>query len=480
MNMKIQTLLRRYACLAFGLAALATLQTACIQDETTGTESATVTMTFTTRAQAAPRAADGSLETNEQMQTLRVIVARKSNQEILYNWYDGNIDATETQRTVTFSELTVNTNGEDFDFYAIANEAGFLPAGESLDGKNINLQDLYNRILTGDFNETTSPLIPQAAFKTIPVKPQTGGGIQHENMKLEFPVGKICVTFVNETGEAQTLSGIKVAGVAPNQAYLFYRGQVPSGTTLTGDLNFAQSLEVVAGTEAAPSTSQILTRYIYPGAKQAGAYKLTAMWNGQQREVLLATADAPQGIDHIARNQQLNVTVTLKSNGGFFVKCVPQAWSDQSHEYELANKGVFEITDPNMRLFSTEGSERYFATQYVEDADAQSRQLVFTLNMTTPEGVRWQAHLTNPADFEFAGDSEGVGGNGPVTLQVRPTKIYDATGERPATDLYVTIGTAGDAMQSFDSDMTYTSDTQILHIVQVSASEWEGITTTQP
>lgn len=477
--MKIQTLLRRYACLAFGLAALATLQTACIQDETTGTESATVTMTFTTRAQAAPRAADGSLETNEQMQTLRVIVARKSSQEILYNWYDGNIDATETQRTVTFSELTVNTNGEDFDFYAIANEAGFL-SGESLEGKDINLTELYARILTGDFNATTSPLIPQAAFETINVKPQAGGGIQQEDMQLQFPVGKICVTFVNETGEAQTLSGIKVAGVAPDRAYLFYQGQVPSGTTLTGDLNFAQSLEVLAGTEAAPSTSQTLTRYIYPGAKQAGDYKLTATWNGQQREVLLATADALQGIDHIARNQQLNVTVTLKSNGGFFVKCVPQDWTDQSHEYELANEGVFTITDPNMRLFSTEGKERYFATQYVEDADAQSRQLVFTLNMTTPEGVRWQAHLTNPADFEFAGDSEGVGGNGPVTLQVRPTKIYDATGERPATDLYVTIGTAGDAMQSFDNNMFYTSNMQTLHIVQVSASEWESITTTQP
>lgn len=479
--MKIQTILRKYTGLVLGLAALATAAASCVQDEgTVGTESATVTMTFTTQAQAAPQAADGSLEDNEQMKTLRVIVARRSKGEILYNWYDGNISPEVTERTVTFSELTINAAGEDFDFYAIANEAAFLGSGESLEGKSINLTNLYNRILNGDFNGTASALIPQAAFQTINVKAQPGGGIQEADMKLQFPVGKICVTFVNETGEAQTLSNIKVAGVAPDQAYLFYRGQVPSGTTLTGDLNFAQSLEVVAGTEAAPSTSQTLTRYIYPGAKQAGAYKLTAMWNGQQREVLLATADDPQGIDHIARNQQLNVTVTLKSNGGFFVKCVPQAWFDQSHDYELANEGVFEITDPNMRLFSREEKERYYATQYVEDADAQSRQLVFTLNMTTPEGVRWQAHLTNPADFEFAGDSEGVGGNGPVTLQVRPTKIYDATGERPATDLYVTIGTAGDAMQSFDGNMAYTSDMQTLHIVQVSASEWEGITTTQP
>lgn len=479
--MKMQTiLLRRYAGLVLGLAALGLAASSCIQDEAAaGMESATVTMTFTTQAQAAPRAEDGSLEDNEQMKTLRVIVARSSDHEILYNWYDGNIDPSETERTVTFSELTVNARGEDFDFYAIANEAAFLSNGETLDGENINLDALYDRILNADFNATDSPLIPQAAFRTINVKAQAGGGIQQENMQLQFPVGKICVTFVNTTGEAQTLTDIRVAGVAPDRAYLFYQSRQPDGTTSDGDVDFAANLPLATGTENAPSTSQTLTRYIYPGAKSAGAYKLTATWNGQTREALLATADAQQGIDHIARGQQLNVTVTLKSDGGFFVKCVPQDWYDQSHDYELADKGVFTITEPNMQLFDTREDIKYFATQYVEDADAASRQLLFTLEMTSPEGVRWQAHLTNPQDFEFAGASEGVGGGGPVTLQVRPTKVYDATGERPETELYVTIGTSEDS-QLFDQALDYAQSGTRLHIVQVSASEWEDITTTQP
>ena len=459
------------------LLAWVLLPASCTQDDDHAAwENATVSMTFTTMADAAPQAMDGSLEDNEEMTKLRVIVARSSNDEILFNEpYD--IDPKETEKTITFSELTINANGEDFDFYAIANEAGFVDTSEDLDDiTSDGLDGLYKRILTKDFNNGTDPnVIPQAAFKTITVKAQAGGGIQEEDMQLQFPVGKVCVTFINTTGEEVELSDVRMGGVAPNQGYLFYQGQQPAGTTQTGDLEFDAALSIPAGTEAAPHTTKTITRYIYPGAKNAGDYKLTAEWNGTEYEALLATAGAPQGIANIARGQQLNVTVTLKSNGGFFVKCVPQDWDDQQHEYELSDVGQFAITNPNMQVFEQEGGIKYYATQYVEGADAQSRQLLFTLEMTSPEGVRWQAQLTNPQDFEFAGASEGVGGAGTVTLQVRPTKLFDATGDRPETELYVTIGTS-EEMQMFDHDQIYAESGQRLHIVQVSASEWEDIT----
>ena len=474
--MKIQTRIKRYAWLALGVAAL--LPVSCIKDDYAGRESATVTMTFTTRADVTAQAANGSLEDNEQMTTLRVIVARSSDDEILFNNVY-SIAPEENQKTITYSELTINENGEDFDFYAIANESAFeTTSGELSNIVSSQLDDLHERILNKDFNENNaSGIIPQAAFKTITVKPQAGGGIQKENMQLQFPVGKVCVTFVNTTGNEVTLTDVRMDEVAPNQAYLFYQGTPPGGTTLNGSLVFAEELSIATGTEAVPYTTEVITRYIYPGAKGAGNYKLTAEWNDTKYEVVLATADGD--IANIARGQQINVTVTLKSNGGFFVKCVPQDWFDQSHDYELSDVGHFSITQPNMRVFELADDIKRFATQYVEGADAQSRQLVFTLQMTSPEGVRWQAHLTNAQDFEFVGASEGVGGGDPVTLHVRPTKIFDATGARPETELYVTIGTS-EEMQVFDNDLNYAGDGQRLHIVQVSASEWANTTDTQP
>ena len=92
-------------------------------------------MTFATRAQSADLSVDGSvpLLDNEQMKTLRVIVARKSN-EILFN-VKYAIEENETFKKITFSELTTNKEGEKFDFYAIANEEAFLNTGESWKGK---------------------------------------------------------------------------------------------------------------------------------------------------------------------------------------------------------------------------------------------------------------------------------------------------------------------------------------------------------
>lgn len=181
-------------------------------------------------------------------------------------------------------------------------------------------------------------------------------------------------------------------------------------------------------------------------------------------------------------NARYNVKCLIKDQGGFGVRCTVADWIDApENNYELSNIGHFTITETNMKLFNTETGEdnkeiKNYATQYVEGADAQSRQLVFTLQMTSPEGVRWQAHLTNAQDFEFVGSAEGVGGEEAkaVTLQVRPTKRFDTTGERPRTELYVTIGTT-DRMQIFDHKREYTADGQTLHIVQVTASEWDNI-----
>lgn len=456
------------------LLLLALLPASCIMDDYAPKGTASVTMTFTTRAISnGTTRAVGDLLDNEQMQTLRVIVARESG-EILYNVkYD--IEDNETSKTITFSELTVNKNGENFKFYAIANEGGFLNTSESLDGTSVDLTGLYNRVLTGGFAEKTT--LPQVGYRVIEVKPQESG-IQKETMKLDFPAGKIQLTFVNETGKEVTLSDVKVPSVAPNQAYLFYHGQTPTGTTLTGDVDFGD-ITVFSGTESNP-TSYSEYRYIYPGAAGEGKYKLTATWGDKTFEELLKTTDAPNGISSILRNNLLNIVVTLKSGGGFGVKCEVKDWEDVQYDYTLSDDGQFTITEPNAKEFIYDTGKKAIATQYSTESGASSRQATFTVKMKTPEGVRWMAHLTNAQDFEFVTDenhaAEGVGGSLPVTLLIRPTKSFDATGERPYTELYVTLGTAPDNKQRFVDPGDYcSSDGTSIPIVQVSATEGDAL-----
>lgn len=471
----MKKLTKKYSVQLAGLLLLlALLPVSCIKDDYAPKGTATVTMTFTTRAISnSTTRATGDLLDNEQMKTLRVIVARSSNSEILYN-LKYEIQPDQTEKTITFSELTVNKNGEDFDFYAIANEEGFLNDNESLEGTSVNLVNLYNKVLTGGF--TVGATLPQTGYEKITVKPQTSG-IQHEDMKLDFPAGKIQLTFVNETGKEVNLTNVKVPSVAPNQAYLFYHGRTPAGTILAGDVNFG-SITVPSGTESDPASCSDY-RYIYPGAAGEGNYKLTADWNGD-REALLKTTEAPNGISSIPRNRLVNIVVTLKSGGGFGVKCEVKEWEDVSYDYTLSDAGEFTIAEPNAKEFTYDTDKTAIATQYSTESGASSRQATFTVEMKTPVGVRWMAHLTNAQDFEFVTDenhaAEGVGGSSPVTLLIRPTKAFDATGERPYTELYVTLGTAPDNKQRFVDPGDYcSSDGTSIPIVQVSATEGDAL-----
>lgn len=471
----MKKLTKKYSVQLAGLLLLlALLPVSCIKDDYAPKGTATVTMTFTTRAISnSTTRATGDLLDNEQMRTLRVIVARSSNSEILYN-LKYEIQPDQTEKTITFSELTVNEKGEKFKFYAIANEDGFLSEDESLDGTSVNLTGLYGRVLTGGFAKDAT--LPQVGYREIEVKPQESG-IQHEDMKLDFPAGKIQLTFVNETGKEVNLTNVKVPSVAPNQAYLFYYGQTPAGTTLTGDVNFG-SITVPSGTESDPASCSDY-RYIYPGAAGVGNYKLTADWNGNRNE-LLKTKDEENGISSIPRNRLVNIVVTLKSGGGFGVKCEVKDWEDVSYDYTLSDAGQFAITKPNAMEFTYDGNQKAIATQYSTESGASSRQATFTVEMTTPVGVRWMAHLTNAQDFEFVTDenhaAEGVGGSSPVTLLIRPTKAFDATGERPYTELYVTLGTAPDNKQRFVDPGDYcSSDGTSIPIVQVSATEGDAL-----
>ena len=176
-------------------------------------------------------------------------------------------------------------------------------------------------------------------------------------------------------------------------------------------------------------------------------------------------------------NCKYNVKCLIIEKGGLAVQCQVQDWKDQQHNYVISDGGRFYITNTNMR--EVPQSTKVYATQYSASAGASDRQFTLTLNMKSPEGVRWTAHLTNALDFEFVEDdsyqSTGVGGSTKgIAIRVRPTKEYDA-GVVRETELYITIGTAQSTKQHFDSEMSYSKDGTSIHIRQVSASEGDAI-----
>lgn len=269
-------------------------------------------MTFTTRAISNPTTTAGGLEANEHMHTLRVIVARQ-NGEILYNLkYD--IAENETSKTITFSEMTVNADGETFDFYAIANEEGV-----GYDGwENVTVADLKGMNLPEGFltnaNASKDTYIPQTAYKQIRVAPQSGGGIQSETMKLDFAVAKVRLTINNTSSAVQTVSNINLSGLNMESTPLFAET----------DLSNVVNGELKLGTMTVPA-NESATVYAYFFENTGGDYALTADWNNNTQTLDINAAN----ITEISRGTELNINIklnaTIPSSPEFYIEVVPWA-----------------------------------------------------------------------------------------------------------------------------------------------------------
>lgn len=270
-------------------------------------------MTFTTRAISNPATTAGGLEDNEHMRTLRVIVARQ-NGEILYNLkYD--IAENETSKTITFSEMTVNADGETFDFYAIANEEG---VGYSGSWENVTVADLKGMNLSEGFltnanDVSKNTMIPQTAYKQIKVAPQSGGGIQSEIMKLDFAVAKVRLTINNTSAGDQYVNDINLSGLNMTSTPLFANGTLSdvTGRTLSlGDMTI--------------HANESATVYAYFFENTGGTYNLTASWNGTQT---LNLNNSAANINAISRGTELNINITLNATTTptFNIEVVPWA-----------------------------------------------------------------------------------------------------------------------------------------------------------
>lgn len=284
------------------LLLFALLPLSCIKDDSVSKETATVTMTFSTRAINSPVSSAGGLETNEHMRTLRVIVARSSNSEIIYNLkYD--IAENETSKTITFSEMTVNAEGETFDFYAIANEDGVGYTGNwdnvtVTDLKGMNLQ---NEFLTKANNASTKTVIPQTAYKQIKVVPQSGGGIQSETMDLDFAVAKVRLTINNTSVGDQYVKDIELSGLNIASTPLF------AGESLSTEKQGKLSLG-----DLTIHADESATVYAYFFENMESNYALSASWNETTKTLDITHAVIPN-ITQISRGTELDINITLNA-----------------------------------------------------------------------------------------------------------------------------------------------------------------------
>ena len=307
----MKKLTKKYSVQLAGLLLLlALLPVSCIKDDYAAKEKATVQVTFTTRTLSDEIIAGNELADNERMQTLRVIVAKGN--KILYNEYYTKDDFAQyangqRYKTVTFSELvTEDEEDRTFDFYAIANEVG---TGYN-DWENVSVQTLENREITQPFSSNS--LIPQTAKKTITVQiPQDGGGIQEEKMQLEFVVAKVSLSFSNQTGEAQTLSDVKIVGAKPDKGFLF-NDENEKTIYIPDGLNYSDVIwpryVIPAGTELNPTVYDYPPVYLFPGQNSSldSGYILTATLNDlDSRELKMPSIT---GLD---RGQELKINIRL-------------------------------------------------------------------------------------------------------------------------------------------------------------------------
>lgn len=447
---------------------------------------------------------------DDYVKTLRVIGYDNTGAVVCNQKYSGTeLGTVEGTDPNTYIEITQTLEdafqGGVCDFYFIANEDGYSvynsqttpkPTLSSFLGDNADnapsKDGLNSCIIAFDAQNGLTPGYPilMAVHSTSQfLKP---GNNEMGRIYLERCLARVQLKISKDESVNNTLtaSNVTLKGTYPDSYSLWNTG------TYTGYQAKELNYPLTNNSSDAVFTSQAL--YFPEKLGKGGnaqtdtdlkfSFTLTEGSNSNNYEVAIGEETSGGVIDYdIHRNHWYTTMAKYYGmQGSLGITFEVEDWKTKPYKYELSDVGTFTTNAPNARSFEYETGKSAIATQYSTEAGASSRQATFTVEMTTPVGVRWMAHLTNAQDFEIVTDenhaAEGVGGSSPVTLLIRPTKSFDATGERPYTELYVTLGTAPDNKQQFVDPGEYCSGSEgtSIPIVQVSASEWDTSASVQP
>lgn len=302
-----------YGWLLLTLLASLFVMPSCQEDEIPH-DTTEVMMTFTTRAVVTQNNESDAINI-EKMNDIHVIVARQDGTVV----YNGNpaVDTNNGTASVSF-QTPVKTGGEDFKFFAIANESSLVNPPQNY----TDIDGLISHVV-GDGNAIAiDKYIPQAKYWIHPVK-QLLGETQYIRKTLDYLASKISVQFINNTNKAQSLSNIYITGITPNgKGRLFnhptgkYDAEgeeiyeevyVDSDVTLDNNkITFGDVTNLSVG-----ASSVIQHYYTYPvNAENIVSPTLHATWEGVGDKTLpIKINDA--FITELKRNDHLKIIVTL-------------------------------------------------------------------------------------------------------------------------------------------------------------------------
>ena len=313
----------KHTLCAWAWVALLPLMAACGNDDDAAREGATVTLAFTTRANApaAPLAEgeEGPANANESMRHLRIIMQRTDDgrNEIQFN-YERTFTAEEqaTTTTVTFEGVPAGT----YNFYAVANETADY-SNIQPGGLEAMLQQELGASVLSAINGGTQA-IPAACV--LPDVTVPDGADQHLAMTLLRAVAKLRVRIINESGDPQTVNNMVWNNAGAATTALFPPEAV-TASMVSGSTAIGTSGEIPAtGTNTWEDV-----HYVYEGLCGADGLTFTAEWPaGTPRTISLKDAG-----EVLARNTLLDLAVTLEAapfNMTWTYRVVP--WEEATNE----------------------------------------------------------------------------------------------------------------------------------------------------
>ena len=441
----------------------------CTREDYVG-EKASVTMTFLARVGNDTEMSENDLLPNERMKTLRVIVVRNSTKEVLYNVKYNTFDKDENGRwykTITFSELTVKKEGEDFVFYAVANEATF---GGISEGKDIDITKLDNLMIDLTTGSTDEPLsitengIPQTNKMTVNISPTSDESL---TMQLEFVVAKVDLTFHNTTNAPQDITDLRFIDIMPENTTTSLLK--PEEVKVIGDRDLNLEAISVEGQQTVTKTF-----YIYETKASDTGYQFLANW--------ITSQNVPLGLSEIGRGENLKIDITLIKQEGLKVNWVVKPWDGEDTDLEFTNDFNGNFSGQLVKIGQI-GGKNYIWTAEGMDSQQRERYAQFKFVMTSPVGQNWVAHLSNPNDFEFVGDYAGTGVTqsdaenniGVVTLTVKPRREFQS-GEIRTTQLYIMVdGLEGAQLinNPIEDVRPFPGENNYVELIQVSTADYD-------
>lgn len=423
------------------LLLLACCLTSCIKEDYAVADKASVTLTFTTRANGTT---DSNLEAGEGMKHLRVLVVDQATSEIRFN-YEREFQANEISATVTFGDLYA---GHTYDFYAIANEESF---GGDFSGTP-DLKQLYATLLSQEagtlINVSDGKYLPAAAKRSLTI---AGNENQQLEIEMQRVVAKARVNFINQTGAEQQITDIRLVKVGAANTYLF-----PTSYDMNYTPDDAGSVDLDLGnvTVYAPmnETASTALGYFYESKAPEGGYVLEAIWNGKKKTFPLNDMETEEGSDlsQILRNAFININIILKQND----------WKLEYEVLDWEDAPEINIDFTDVLSYMSEGwtEGTYYGLGVAGNENTvwmnpnHAAELKFVIN--APNGTLWRAYLEGDVNaFQFVTPTSGPAytDGKPVTQTIR-IKVTDPTSdERHEAVLRVFADIAG---KTYELDLT--------------------------